>query len=801
MTNFGHYLICMKRERFFIVFSIAMGILLLTSALPLYSQEQKVGVVLSGGGAKGLSHIGVLKALEENNIPIDYICGTSMGSIIGGLYASGYSPDEMIEMFKRPEFKAWSSGKAEISYATYFYSEDPDPKMATFKMGPIRSLTDTMKRFSVALPTSVVSAYPMDLAVLQLFVGASKAARFNFDSLMVPFFCVSTDVQKRSENISRDGNLGTAIRASMSIPIYFTPVKDGDKYLYDGGLHNNFPWQHMKNFYNPDVMIGAQCTQAYNIDEDNAASLILALGIGGSNYNIPDSLGVLINGDYNKFGILDFDKIDEIVQQGYELTMQNINEIKKRINRIRTAEELAAMRQEFREKCPPLKFHHQILVEGTVSSQTARFIARTIREDRREDFDFTQLRKGYYRVIRSGVVNIFYPSVLCDKDNPLFNEKDSLFFLKIRATKRNPMELSIGGNISSSSLNQIFLGVDYLHAGRTPWRTSFNMNAGRFYRGVNGYFRQDVGVTPLSYYFVSITAHQFDFYNGNQNFLRSYKLPQNVQFKELYARVGAATPLSLRKNTVLSAEVAVGRLYQSSYLTDIINSDDTPDRGTVSFITPKILVKKNNQNFVHYPTEGTKYAASLRYSFFSCAYRPGSTNHTAVRQHGENHSVPAFSYELSKYLKLGNGFSVGFSTQLEYGHKKKMNNYYAAIMVMNPYTPIPHSATLLMEDYRADTFGGFAVHPVIKFTEKIYLHSTMGYFQPYRQIIRETDGWRYSYTERWPKGAWIGNAALVWQTPIGPVSLSASYYSKGEYKWYPQLNIGFLLFNKKAFEN
>ena len=100
-----------------------------------------VGLVLSGGGAKGLSHIGVIKALEENDIPIDYICGTSMGAIIGGLYAMGYTPDEMIKLIKSPQFSAWSKGKSEVPYAEFFYKQEPDAAMASINLGPIRNMT------------------------------------------------------------------------------------------------------------------------------------------------------------------------------------------------------------------------------------------------------------------------------------------------------------------------------------------------------------------------------------------------------------------------------------------------------------------------------------------------------------------------------------------------------------------------------------------------------------------------------------------------------------------------------------
>ena len=114
-------------KRFITALSIFLAIWQISSA-------QSVGLVLSGGGAKGLSHIGVIKALEENEIPIDYICGTSIGRIIGALYAIGMSPDEMVALFKTPEFNAWFKGLPEQAYASYFYRDDPTPKMFGFSL-------------------------------------------------------------------------------------------------------------------------------------------------------------------------------------------------------------------------------------------------------------------------------------------------------------------------------------------------------------------------------------------------------------------------------------------------------------------------------------------------------------------------------------------------------------------------------------------------------------------------------------------------------------------------------------------
>ncbi|MHB9143683.1 MAG: patatin-like phospholipase family protein, partial [Paludibacter sp.] len=97
-------------------------------------QAQKVGLVLSGGGAKGITHIGVIKALEENNIPIDYIAGTSMGAIVGGLYAMGLTPDQMIDILKSNDFKYWSTGEIQSDNVYYYRNADPKPSFVDFRL-------------------------------------------------------------------------------------------------------------------------------------------------------------------------------------------------------------------------------------------------------------------------------------------------------------------------------------------------------------------------------------------------------------------------------------------------------------------------------------------------------------------------------------------------------------------------------------------------------------------------------------------------------------------------------------------
>lgn len=143
---------------------------LLTLFSALSAGAQKVGLVMSGGGAKGLYHIGVMKALEENGIPIDYVSGTSMGSIIAGLYAIGYTPDQMAELFKSDRISYWMSGRIESEYLYYFKQRRPSAAMVTLRF-------DFRNPKKVArLPTNLIPSGQIDMAFVEFFSGPTPRA-------------------------------------------------------------------------------------------------------------------------------------------------------------------------------------------------------------------------------------------------------------------------------------------------------------------------------------------------------------------------------------------------------------------------------------------------------------------------------------------------------------------------------------------------------------------------------------------------------------------------------------------------
>lgn len=206
--------------------------------------RKKVAVVLSGGGAKGVAHVRALKVIEEAGIPIDYVVGTSMGAIVGGLYAIGFTPEQMDTIVQNQDWKHLLSDASDRKDLSLLFREQAERYIisAPFDKSP-----------KDALPNGVIKG--RNLAVLFSKLTEGYHDSIDFNTLPIPFACVAYDLTSGHEVIFRNGILAEAIRASMSIPGAFTPVKKGEMMLIDGGMANNYPVDVAKSM-GADLVIG-----------------------------------------------------------------------------------------------------------------------------------------------------------------------------------------------------------------------------------------------------------------------------------------------------------------------------------------------------------------------------------------------------------------------------------------------------------------------------------------------------------------------------------------------------------------
>src|SRR5690242_8364597 len=197
---------------------------------PEPSTRPKIGLALEGGGALGLAHIGVLQWFEDHHIPVDYVAGTSMGGLVGGFYATGKSPAELEQIVEAQKWDVILGGTTPYEDLSYRRKEDSRTLQNKIVLGLKNGLS---------LPAGLNAGQGITLLIDRETVAYSKLN--SFDELPIPFRCVATDLVSGKEEVFGQGSLPRALRATMSIPGLFSPVRDGDKVYVDGGLVGNLP--------------------------------------------------------------------------------------------------------------------------------------------------------------------------------------------------------------------------------------------------------------------------------------------------------------------------------------------------------------------------------------------------------------------------------------------------------------------------------------------------------------------------------------------------------------------------------
>ncbi len=272
--------------------------------------HKKLGVVLSGGGAKGLAHIGVLKLIEEAGIKIDYIGGTSMGAIIGGLYAAGYNAHQLDSIFQQTDYEAIVRDFMP-RIAKNFYQKENDERYA---------FTLPYKNFKLTVPSSLSKGLYNYNLINRLTYHVKDIS--NFNELPIPFLCVATNIETGQEVVLREGNLTQAVLASGAFPTLYAPVEINEHYLVDGGVLNNFPAKHVKNM-GADIIIGIDVQDGLRKREDLQEATRILVQISNmqvkeqTKYNIAYT-DIYIQPDIDGFSVISFDKGKDIIRKGEE---------------------------------------------------------------------------------------------------------------------------------------------------------------------------------------------------------------------------------------------------------------------------------------------------------------------------------------------------------------------------------------------------------------------------------------------------------------------------------------------------
>ncbi|HEX8060975.1 MAG TPA: patatin-like phospholipase family protein, partial [Cyclobacteriaceae bacterium] len=434
--------------------------------LAIIASAQKVGLVLSGGGAKGIAHVGVLKALEENEIPIDYVTGTSMGGIVAGCYAAGMSPQQIEEIMLSKEFVGWVSGRLEQGYNYYYNRPDDNPSVLKINL----SLDST---FNFNLNSSIANDLSLNFALAEVMAQPAAIAKGNFDSLFVPLRVVAADVFTQTEVVLKSGSLSDALRATQTVPFFYSPIKVDNKYLFDGGVYNNFPVDVMQNDFKPDVIIGSNVSSKvfdeypYGEDEKLISKSLLYLLLDKSDPSAIPANGVYIQPNLKGLSTFDFARAKYLIDSGYAQTMRQMDEIKQKVGAraFRTCEQVADARNKFNNKSLPLQID-RITYRGFNSHQQ-RYMNRFFRNGKRPLY-FTDVKVGYFKLVSDDYFHNIYPTFL-------FDPKQGKFNFNLAKRPQNDFQIDFGGVISTRNISTMFLGVNYYYFPRALTHVMANL--------------------------------------------------------------------------------------------------------------------------------------------------------------------------------------------------------------------------------------------------------------------------------------------------------------------------------------
>jgi len=685
---------------------------------------QKVGLVLSGGGAKGMAHIGVIRALEENQIPIDYITGTSMGAVIGSLYAMGYSPDEMEELIRSDEFKNWYTGAKDMNYQFYFKQNPPTPAIVSAQV----AIRDSM---TVIRPmvNSVIDPLQMNLAFVDIYAGATAVCGKNFDNLFVPFRAVASDVFNKNSIILDKGDLGKAVRASMSFPFVFRPIKIDTIIAYDGGIYDNFPVDVMVDNFHPDFIVGVNVARTSGApvveipDEYDLMGQVRSMIMQKSDYSLDPELGVKIDIDLSTVSLLDFQKIDEVSQLGYIKALILMDSIKSRVSERRDTTDVQIARANFKSRIPKMRFS-SINVEGVNRAQS-RYVLKELNSFGDENFDFDDFKAGYFKLLSDEAISEVLPETT-------FNEADSTFGLNLNVTIDDHPTFNLGGGLSTSVTSQLYGSMSYNHIGEVSQSFLLEGQVGKAYNNAQLLTRlQMVTKVPMSFS-LQLAYNNMNYYNTEYLFSATDKYtPALNKSIEFFGKFKMSRPFLNNYKSVISIGVAHHKdFYSQSSNIDLLTFKYDCNRHNI--FGGSVTFTGNTLNSQVFPTSGKSETIRAQIFTENDQFQPGkgsTDDYTSVER-----SWLQAEGTLEYYLKMNKHFTVGSLFEAYYSTRNFSNNYYSTVMQAGCFRPTSNSKFVFDPELCANAYFAAGIKPIWIINDIFHLRSEFYIFQPTRPI-------------------------------------------------------------------
>ncbi len=742
-------------------------------------QAQSVGLVLSGGGIRGLAHIGVIKALEENNIPIDYITGTSSGALIGSFYAMGLSPAEIEKIAASSNFTRWASGEFDEENLYYFHKNPDDASWVKIKL-IIDSILKTQ------LPSNVVNPAEIDFELMQSMAAPIAYANYNFDSLMVPFRCIAADITAKKPVIFKSGDLALAVRASMAFPFYYSPVIIGDNILYDGGIYNNFPTDIMKNDFNPDIMIGVSAAGLPEIPtEGNFLSQLKTMITHTTAYTVPRPEDFLIEPNIQGMGTFDFQLARMAIDSGYAAGLRMIPKIKASLSRSISVDSLNLKRMKIKNSSFAISID-QIYVYG-VNEDQANYIRKTL-NPKNQCINIQQLRKAWFKLVSDDNQRYLFPRLM-------YNPTSGNYDLHLDVKKNKGVQLDFGGNVSSKPINTGFVGFQHNFWGKQSLHLNSNIYFGKFYTSGQVRLRLDYPGTLPFYVEPVFTVNQWDYYKSSTAFFEDINPSFLVQF-DRNAGINIGIPTRNKGKLILG-----GNWFKTKdryYITRDFAQADTADQTSFEGLSANLEYERSTLNRKMYANKGSFFNVRVRYVTGEEKTEPGSTG--IIRDTiKDDHEWLQLRVAYDNYFTKIGLVRLGIYTEMMFSSQPFFSNNIATLSAAPSFQPIPDMQIQFLESYRAHNYIGFGLKSIVNVSTHFNVRIEGYIFQPFQEILASTD-YTSTYGDAFNRRYFIGSLNPVYYSPIGPISLSLNYYAKRDKPLSLMFHLGFVLFNRKALQ-
>jgi NTE family protein len=749
------------------------------------SWAQRVGLVLSGGGARGMAHIGALLALEEAGVPIDCVAGTSAGAMVGAFYAAGYSPSEIRDIALQVSRSWLAPGLA--FQESHFHERDRAD--GTFVEIPLFARRKNESLF----PEFLVSDAEINIGLNQYLAGADGAARHNFDSLFVPYRAISSDVQNHRSVVLDRGSLAFAVRSSIAVPLFFSGAwNDTYSGLFDGGIYDNFPVEPLRDAFQPDFVIGISVHTRDRTGESlTEASGFLRLLITNhlidlkSWEKMPET-GFLIAPDLGGISALDFstEAVRHAIDAGYEATRACIGELRQRLHRVQDSTARAAARRAFRQRWPQLRIE-SVEVNG-LNSWESRYVRQLLKPDRRNT-SFDDVRRAYNRLRRDAKLNYIFPEL---------NYRPELGGYKARFHIRPAprMGLRFGATYFSPNDHQLEVGLRFKGIGPLGYEAEGTLHQGSIVNAVR--MRGQVSVPlrlPIAVELLNEVA-QWDLQRPVVSLLSTEKYST---ISQAHFEFRPAALLALNAKSTLTAAWALHNQRLLYYANS--NRPALGERDRCDWVGQSAWLEyqRNSYDRKMYARQGSRLHLQAGGRLAEERFKSAETK---KRRPTVTHSWVQAQLRYRQTLREWKLLHVGWSVDAAWSTLGATGDLTTHRLLSPKLDPLVDSPFLYIPELYSRLYGAGGLHLIWAFTDDFDLRVEGWYMHTFWRPNFRADGrWSNVYEISPDMGLFAASAGGAYRTKVGPIGAFLQYYSRADQPFRVLVHLGFLILPRRPW--